>query len=725
MLRSKNFFQHRLLQRAVKTGCHFGVLLMGLTLANCGSDSDANDPGAGGTAGSGAVAGGGSGGKAGGGVGGGAGSGASGGSSGSAGGGVGGGAGSSGSSGASGSGGSSGTAGSGGSAGTSATGATPYWMNAGPRDNGLDLDDDFIVGEPEDSTACDTVGGTNSNGAYQEDVDGDGTTEQQYWIVGSAPPAGLKSGADSSSCGPLDKPCASVAQAMANADGPGNGEDIFCLAGTVTETLKYPVSGAPGVKTLKPSPGTNEQFDFEYPKDPSMLLGADVDNDGVYPPNDKDDSAVFQATPAQALAIGFRAETNAGDRIEVAHVTWNNFGRYNKETGGVFSQSPGNAVLEHWYVHDFAANRINFNNCHASSTIMFSTFSFRPKYFGVEYGSFDDIHGYLTRGGYGGSHVRYRGWRVRHRAMGAGPNQNAAGQACSNAGGRDGNWFRNWATTPGDHFVEWIDNDLKVVGFHTGAPSVVAGGIALCSIRKMHIVGNRVLNYGGGLPVVNTNDGICEKHSPQFAGDYLYAKNFVGASDSKLINKSRFYNGTGLLNGNNSANNPLTDGFKGYFRVVDNEMNLTTYGNNNDRLGTFFIMQIGSNQVDNTQLDLEIARNTIIADWHRVPNSATGWGALLHQYGPTGKSIPDKITLSNNILYNPSLDTDNQNMVNFPGAGDVTTWAGDGNQWSECRWRFGTANQTTIQAWTQASGVDATTGSCGSVAAPPSNLWLN
>ena len=48
---------------------------------------------------------------------------------------------------------------------------TNFYESAGPRLNGLDMDDDFVVGEPEDSLVCDSEGGVvGPPGFYVEDV---------------------------------------------------------------------------------------------------------------------------------------------------------------------------------------------------------------------------------------------------------------------------------------------------------------------------------------------------------------------------------------------------------------------------------------------------------------------------------------------------------------------------------------------------------------------------
>ena len=212
-----------------------------------------------------------------------------------------------------------------------------------PRACGFDLDDDGIVGEPEDCSICD--GSTT-------DPDGDGVDEDLIYV--SCPGSGPQSpapGIDIEGCGSPDRPCASLGFAWALADGPDDGaEDILCFRGVCREpeTLEPTTSGLAGV--VKVAAEGHQSRDFERPANPAMWVGWDSDGDGQYPPFDGDDEAIFEGSQGAARAIRFRP---VADRFELAHFTARGFGSTSDgKDSGLLAFGPGQGELSHLYLHD-------------------------------------------------------------------------------------------------------------------------------------------------------------------------------------------------------------------------------------------------------------------------------------------------------------------------------------------------------------------------------------
>ena len=162
------------------------------------------------------------------------------------------------------------------------------------RANGMDLDDDFDYGEfGVDDLACDSA--TNlSAGPIAEDVDGDAVNEAQIYIRPGV-------GTDNASCGGTSTSssggaCATLQYAIDNRMNTQTGEDYFCIYtgdGTnAVEQIKIGnIDGDAGTKT-RTAVGL-EQVNYQYPSNPHVIMGADWDNDGNYPPYDTDDHAIF------------------------------------------------------------------------------------------------------------------------------------------------------------------------------------------------------------------------------------------------------------------------------------------------------------------------------------------------------------------------------------------------------------------------------------------------
>ncbi|MEM6706637.1 MAG: hypothetical protein AAF690_28270, partial [Acidobacteriota bacterium] len=525
---------------------------------------------------------------------------------------------------------------------------TNFWSAAGARPNGLDLDDDFIVGEPGvDDTLCDASGGTNSSAGYLEDFDRDGVTEQQWFVVGANAPPGFSRGTNSPTCGSLTNPCATVGQAWNNArdnGGPGNGEDVVCVAGRLDQDVRTPLSGRSGRKVKRPTARTSEQWSFEYPENPAMIVGVDADDDGIYPPFDRDDVAEFRA-PSSGDNRDFAYITVGGvSNIEVAHITLTDWGSSVKEGGGILRQgSPG--LVDGLYFHDFRAEGINRGQCHGSNTIMFSNFGSRMRHLALEHADLIDVNGYVSRGGFSEPFTRFRALNVDMIGLGGPGNTNVAGQSCENSNGTLAIVMRIWGLDGRDNHVEWIDNDLEFIRWEKGQPASLGSGILLCGMRRFHFVGNRIVNFIGGLQMLNTKDNVCASGTPRFSGDLAFESNSIFVTRPSLFLPGQFINVVGFL-GTQTGRDQRLNGARGYYRVENNEVDYSRLGGDNDRLGAFVLLQ-NATDADYRGLSVRIANNDVVGRFAR------NVGGLLWAPDAGNVGTPDDLVLEGNTLHDP------------------------------------------------------------------------
>ncbi len=218
-----------------------------------------------------------------------------------------------------------------------------------PRACGFDMNRNGVVGEPADCNVCD--GSTT-------DPDGDGTAEDLIYIDAAA-------GNDTTGNGSPQQPYRTIQHAWNAADGPADGaEDILCFRSIATneENITPGVSGVAGTYAVARS-GTQAR-DWLFPRNPTMLVGWDTDDDGAYPPFDDDDVAVLDGTgdgDAAGLARVFRL--NAGtDYLEIAHLEIRNYGRYTPGAGsGLVVHGPRGDGVDHVYYHDLETYGINMD----------------------------------------------------------------------------------------------------------------------------------------------------------------------------------------------------------------------------------------------------------------------------------------------------------------------------------------------------------------------------
>lgn len=213
------------------------------------------------------------------------------------------------------------------------------------RPCGFDNDKDGDYGEAGECDYCDGTGVT-------PDPDQDGNNEDEIYI-------NCQTGTDNAGCGASTAPCKSLEYALTKTNGTSYGgaeEDIMCVAGTcgsynggltpgsigITVTQDGKCDGTNCANSIStrnanvgPDTGNAEEYNYEYPDDPFMIVGWDTDNDGEYPPYDTDQPypAIFDGC-ANANQLD-TCTSNSGNelfqlaqsnRFEMAHLTIANVG---------------------------------------------------------------------------------------------------------------------------------------------------------------------------------------------------------------------------------------------------------------------------------------------------------------------------------------------------------------------------------------------------------------
>lgn len=179
------------------------------------------------------------------------------------------------------------------------------------RPCGFDFDHDGEVAEPGECQICDGV---------TDDPDGDGFAQPILYVdcgaAGVDPPPGTDD-----ACSDPDAPCRTIERALAMIPmSPDLFDDqgVVCFTGVCTEIVGIR-SGAPMVATRPPRPGVEVRA-FDYPAQPTMLVGWDTDADGEYPPFDEDDEAILRPlTDGPAIDFDYGSYNTPTHDVELAH----------------------------------------------------------------------------------------------------------------------------------------------------------------------------------------------------------------------------------------------------------------------------------------------------------------------------------------------------------------------------------------------------------------------
>ena len=197
---------------------------------------------------------------------------------------------------------------------------------------GFDMNRNGRLGEPADARV--------GNGRTL-DPDGDGVNEDMLYVDATA-------GSDATGDGTPAKPYKTIQKALDACDGPGDGaEDIIAIAGTFHETLSLKHGGVAGHYV---------RDGFQFPTNPTMIVGWDKDGDGEYPPYDRDDTAVLDGQRTLPWAV---ANSRKLSFIEIAHLTLRNYGYRTRDCGAIKLFRWGTGSQSHVYIHDVEMHAIN------------------------------------------------------------------------------------------------------------------------------------------------------------------------------------------------------------------------------------------------------------------------------------------------------------------------------------------------------------------------------
>lgn len=308
------------------------------------------------------------------------------------------------------------------------------------RHCGFDLDQDGIVGEASD---CNVL--CNGNGTPGADEIYVSCAYDPIFAAGNDSADDPNTTADEA-CGSPSSPCLTIGFAFETiADGPSNGEDIVCFRNTCREeNLSPQYSGASGHHTrpVDPAESNSEGTPWEYPSNPAMLVGWDVDGDGIYPPHDDpqagDDTstgdfhtAILEppappcpnapnqecaAAPILNKPYGPRYHQKVNERtffldnelsyLEFAHFTVRDYGRYTLTyNSGLLDlnyhpngHQPQNDSM-YFYFHDIEAHDLNRDSNYNSRSSAINTFNWRAQHVNFDNMLFTNNGHWFARGG--------------------------------------------------------------------------------------------------------------------------------------------------------------------------------------------------------------------------------------------------------------------------------------------------------------------------------------
>ena len=349
------------------------------------------------------------------------------------------------------------------------------------------------IGEPADCNIGDGV---------TLDPDGDGVNEDIVYVD-------CGNGSDTAGNGSAQNPWRTIQFADSQLDGPGDGaEDIIAFRGicSLGNNFSPSVAGVPGARVKPPS--GSEQWAFEFPTNPAMLIGWDFDNDGQYPPFDTDDIAVLDGNGASRAFLFNNPDDNS--YYELAHFRAESYGSPDGRSGGFLKPSAFPSDRSHLYLHDLSVRDTNRGRGLDGRRNVINFFNIQNfHYMALINIEFLDTGGFFSRGGGredGSPAAQYfRFQNISYTAHGCdnpGPCDNApAGVAVS----------KIWGYI--DHF-EWIDSewDANVREWspqESGGPAG-AGGIVPAQCSQDWIVRNNTfIDFKSIVTVQPESSGSC------------------------------------------------------------------------------------------------------------------------------------------------------------------------------------------------------------------------
>ncbi|NJL29799.1 MAG: M24 family metallopeptidase, partial [Thermoanaerobaculia bacterium] len=559
-----------------------------------------------------------------------------------------------------------------------------------PRACGFDMNRNGIRGEAE--TDCNVCDGTTA------DPDGDLTNEDLIYV-------NCGTGTDTATCGSPANPCRTIRHAwMVRANGAGEDgiEDIVCFTGVCTteEAIGPRFVGSIFFPPTYSVPASgSEAIDWLYPKNPTMLVGWDTDNDGRYPPVDTDDIAVLDGSAGLQRAF----EIDSGGYLEMAHFTVRNYGRFttNSQTG--FLRFERSIATDFTYIHDLRLEGINQDRAATTGVVTFNFFSGTAPTRWVQFSNIlaSNNGGWFGRGESSPSApdagpVR---WQNVTRTL-HGCDVAACGSSNASAPG-----FRLWGAISGIEILDSVwDANLaawqpNTMGGPTGARFVSA---AQCS-RNWTIRNNFILDHKLTLEVQGYSEGFCDGAGARPVDNVVFDANEVRNTYEPWIGGDQ---GVQILEGGAVEGEVV-----GRVEITNNFFSSTA--------GWEAAVWVRSGHLTlPTPTSILIANNTMYGDINR-------YGAIVigNVAGADYPFVPQNVEIKNNLI--GGLDSDDFNVVTTYAP---SSWSANNNVFdpvASFKWVSGT--QPTLANWRTASGGDAASRTCfpALVHSPSGNFHLS
>ncbi len=513
------------------------------------------------------------------------------------------------------------------------------------RPCGFDMDRNGVLGEPPDRLVGDGV---------TRDPDGDGVNEDLLYVDAAG-------GNDTTGDGSAGRPYKTVQKALNVADGPGDGaEDIICISGVFREAVTIRDSGVGGYYT---------RDDFQFPRNPLMLIGWDKDGDGEYPPYDTDDIAVLDGdVGGNNRDIGIRTDSKRS-YLEIAHLTVRNYGSSAHTTCGAFKLFHwGGGSQSHVYVHDVEMKSINRAITDASARIVFNFWGGPTTYIAVINSEVDEYASYFCRGSPNAPAGHYRFQNITLKMFGVGgsePNHHSMG-------------WKLWGTHSN---VEIIDNVINTQPHLYGANlRSYAMTIGQCAqnyvIRNNEFIDCRVaVNLQG-----DAGSSYCQSRP---VSNILIDRNIIRNTYSGWL-----YNSVNCISIQGGSKTTAT---VANVTITNNFISSTTRG-------ACAIAANPGNDQGPQPGSVTIAGNTIYGRWVR---SDGFYKALAIRASYPYKQ--NNWTIKNNIFANSGSGYQNIGTEYIP-----TNWVASGNVYDDSSgFTWNRVNISTLGGWRSATGQDA------------------
>jgi len=424
--------------------------------------------------------------------------------------------------------------------------AATYGVGYVAKGCSFDLDDDLIFGEPEDCVICNDIEGTTQ---ILEDFDNDGEFEVQTYIDSYR-------GDDNPMCGGPETPCRTVTYAKDNRFLETEGENIFCARGEFHEGLLESGlhNGQDGVK-IWPAAGMR-RTDWELPSNPTMIVGWDYNQNGIYAPVDQEDIADFDGfVDGSHINVFWRQDCKdvggqcvqsqnwlSTSRWEVAHIRV-------REYGLLPDPSPGRGLFHaerkaygdaremgsHVWFHDIGAYDINKGGDSKSGSMMIEGWDRAAQ----EWMSFTNIDiwdscGYFWRGG--GIKGPKEHFLVQNVSMNWFCDDDADDGSTSTPG------LKIWGTYTDVRFLNNFFDQSPVAWENPGITKVAGGAMSINTcIRDFYAEGNILKNIQDGFVVQGGLLRGCQERN----GDNLVFSNNLLILDDDRTNSIALNIGAG------------------------------------------------------------------------------------------------------------------------------------------------------------------------------------